>query len=381
MIPISQPSITDLEKTYVKEAMDSTWISSAGEYLDRFESEFSSFCNTDYGIAVTNGTVGLHLTLLALGIGVGDEVLVPDFTFIASANTVVHAGATPVFVEIDETHLCMDVNKLEQYLTKRTKAIMPVHVYGHPANMTRINEFARQHNLLVIEDAAEAHGSKVNGSMVGGLGNAGVFSFFANKNLTCGEGGMITTNDKVLADKCRLLRDQAMRSDKKYWHPEIGYNFRMSNLHAAIGCAQLERQHELLSKRKRIYELYCQNLSNFPAFKLNNTCSWAQNSYWMVCLELEGYTYEQRDNLITTLFENGVDSRPYFYPCSAMPYFESANHDVCSRVSKRGINLPTFYDLQESEIDYICDVLIHYLLKRETSNHKFVQTISDRINL
>src|SRR6185369_15237220 len=228
MIPISQPSITQKEIDYVTDAVKSTWISSLGKYIDQFEAEFAKFCGTEYAIAVSNGTVAIHLALVAHRIGPGDEVIIPNLTFVATANAVLHAGAKPVFVDIDPFNLCIDPVSVERAITPRTKAIMPVHLYGHPADMKKIMEVAERHKLIVIEDAAEAHGAKAYNKTVGGWGQCATFSFYGNKNLTTGEGGMITTNDKELNARCRHLRDHAMSKEKRYWHNEIGFNYRMT---------------------------------------------------------------------------------------------------------------------------------------------------------
>ncbi|MCC7523897.1 MAG: DegT/DnrJ/EryC1/StrS aminotransferase family protein, partial [Chitinophagaceae bacterium] len=255
-IPISKPSITDKEIAYVTDAVSSTWISSLGKYIDRFETEFASFCGTRYGVATSNGTVALHLALVALGIGKGDEVIVPDLSFVATVNTILQAGAVPVFADIDPYNLCMDPRELEKVITSRTKAIMPVHLYGHPADMNAINAIAEKHNLLVIEDAAEAHGASIHGRKVGNWGVCGSFSFYGNKNITTGEGGMITTNDEALYNRLRHLRDHAMSKEKRYWHTECGYNYRMTNLQAALGCAQLERIDALMERKRQIFKIY-----------------------------------------------------------------------------------------------------------------------------
>lgn len=363
-IPISVPSITELEIDYVTRAVRSTWISSIGEYIDRFEKEFAAFCGARYGVALMNGTVAIQLALEVFGIGEGDEVIVPDLSFIATANAVLYVGAVPVFADIDPDTYCIDVPSMERLITPRTKAVIPVHMYGHPADMTAIMEVAAKHGLVVIEDAAEAHGATVNERPVGGLGHAGTFSFYGNKNITTGEGGMIVTNDEEAYHRARFLRDHAMSKEKKYWHPEKGYNFRMTNLQAALGCAQMERADELLAGRKNIYNCYASLLKDVKGVRLNQTAPWATNSYWLVTAEFPGYREKERDDLIAYLREKGIDSRPFFYPMSSMPYLKKYYHDGLRNsysVSERGINLPTYFTLKEEQIEMICETLIETL--------------------
>ncbi|MGD9804349.1 MAG: DegT/DnrJ/EryC1/StrS family aminotransferase [Hyphomicrobiaceae bacterium] len=352
--PTSKPSIGPLELEYVTDAVRSGWISSLGPYVTRFEEEFAAFCGVEHAVSVSNGTVALHLVLAALRIGPGDEVIVPDLSFIATANAVLMAGATPVFADIEEATLCLDPSAVEQLITPRTKVILPVHLYGHPANMPAIMSIAERHELTVIEDAAEAHGAEIGGRRVGGLGHCATFSFYGNKNLTTGEGGMITTNDGGLAERCRLLRDHAMNPERRYWHDEQGYNYRITNLQAAVGCAQLERSNELLSGRAALHTLYEAALAGAPAVTLNRTANWACNAYWMICAEVDGLNDASRERLMRDLKARGVDTRSYFYPMSDMPYLPNANTPIAHKVAKIGLNLPTYLGLEASDIDYIC---------------------------
>lgn len=359
MIPISQPSITEKEIAYVTDAVRSTWISSLGKYIDQFEAEFARFCGTDHAIAVSNGTVAIHLALIANGIGPGDEVIVPNLSFVATANAVLHAGAKPIFVDIDPFNLCIDPASIEKAITSRTKAIMPVHLYGHPADMRRITEIANAHQLIVIEDAAEAHGAMAYGKTVGSWGKCATFSFYGNKNITTGEGGMITTNDESLNLKCRYLRDHAMSKERRYWHTELGFNYRMTNIQAALGCAQLERVDALMEKRAQLYDWYLKRLSGTEGIQLNRTSSWATNSYWLVCMEYASWKREEdRDQFIQRLKAKGIDSRPYFYPMTHMPYLRTeVNTPVTESIYLRGINLPTYYDLTEDQVDLIVSAI------------------------
>ncbi len=354
--PVSMPSITALEHEYVLDAVKSGWISSLGPYITEFEEGFAAFCGTRHAIAVSNGTVAIHLALVALRIGPGDEVIVPDLSFIATANAVCHSGATPVFADIDAENLCLDPRDLARCLTPRTKAIMPVHLYGHPADMGAINAFAAEHGLYVIEDAAEAHGASIAGKRVGSFGTCATFSMYANKNLTTGEGGVITTDDDALAERLRHLRDHAMSKQKRYWHDEIGYNYRITNLQAALGCAQLRRSEELLTGRTRLLDWYSAALAG-SGIRLNRHSAWATPSYWMICAEIDGLDETRRDALMADLRERGVDTRPYFYPMSDMPYFTRADTPVAHEVYARGINLPSYVDLLPEDIEAIANVL------------------------
>ena len=363
LIPISKPSITSLEVEYVNDALASGWVSSQGKYLDTFEKAFAAYCGTRYAIAVANGTVGLHLALTSLGIGANDEVIVPDLTFIATANAVRYTGANVVFADVDPKTLCIDSSLLPALITKRTKAILPVHLYGHPCEMNAINAIARNFGLFVVEDAAEAHGAELNGKKVGSFGTAGIFSFYGNKIMTTGEGGMITTDNEDFFNQARLLRDHAMKADQKYWHEKVGYNYRMTNLQAALGLAQLKRIDELIAKKRLIFTWYKKTLGTIPTVRLNFSATHVRNVYWMVCLETEGMTLELRDIFIRKLKACGIESRPYFYPVSNMPMYSRANTPVAHEVYVKGINLPSFYDLEEGEVQYICDTIVDILTR------------------
>lgn len=355
-IPISQPSVTELEVQYVTDAVKSSWISSLGFYIDRFEAEFARFCGTRHAIAVSNGTVAIHLALVAHRIGPGDEVIVPDLSFIATANAVLHAGATPVFVDVDPETLTLDAADFEMAISEKTKAVIPVHLYGHPADMKAIQAVAARHKLVVIEDAAEAHGATAYGKPAGSWGNCATFSFYGNKNITTGEGGMITTNDDDLNTRCRYLRDHAMSKDKRYWHTEMGFNYRMTNLQAALGCAQLERAPELLRKRSDLFHWYTEELGDVPGVHLNRTKPWATNSFWLICMEYDGWTSElKRESFMQRLRISGVDSRTYFFPMSDMPYLQASRPTpVAHRRYVQGVNLPTYFDLTREQVALIC---------------------------
>ncbi len=353
--PVSKPHLVGRELDYVSDAVKSGWVSSLGHYVTRFEHEFAAFCGVRHAISVANGTAALHLALVARRIGPGDEVILPDLSAITTANATLMAGARPVFCDIEPASLCIDPSKIEALITARTRAIIPVHLYGHPAAMGAIMQIAKKRGLSVIEDAAQAHGSAIGSTRVGALGHCSIFSFYANKNLTTGEGGMITTNAPALADKIRHLRDHAMSAEKRYWHDQMGFDYRMTNLQAALGCAQLEQAKELLAKRRAVFEGYKERLADLPELRVNREMPGVTNSFWMVCAEIDGLNAENRDQLCLELRARGVDTRPYFYPMSDMPYLPGpADTPIAHAAAARGFNLPTYIDLSESDLDEIC---------------------------
>lgn len=356
--PISQPSITELEIKYVNDAISSGWVSSLGYYIEELEKEFAKFCGVKYAVLTNNGTTGLHLALLTLGIKKGDEIIIPDLTFIATANAVAYIGAIPIMVDIDPNTLCIDSTKIEEAITDKTKAIIPVHLYGHPANMDEINLIAKKYNLLIIEDAAEAHGAKYKDRVVGGLGDCGVFSFYGNKIITTGEGGAITTNNIETYERAKFLRDHAMSKTKRYWHTEIGYNYRMTNLQAALGLAQLKRIDDIISNRVNVFNWYKKHLQTNENIRLNQTATWAESVHWLVCLEIDILNFDSRELFMKNLKMKGVDTRPYFYPVSSMPIYESSFKNLIAyEKSVIGLNLPTYFDLTEADIIYICTII------------------------
>lgn len=311
-IPVSEPSITQKEISYVLDAVKSGWVSSLGHYINEFEKRFAEFVGTKYALTTSNGTTALHLALVSVGIKKGDEVIIPDLTFVATANAVTYTGAKPVMVDVEQDTWCIDLKCFKKAIRKKTKAIIPVHLYGHPANMDKINKIACEHGLYVIEDAAEAHGAEYKGKMVGSLSDCGVFSFYGNKVITTGEGGMITTDNEELYEKAKYLRDHAMSKEKRYWHTEIGYNYRITNLQAALGLAQLERIEELILKKRQIFKWYKELLQDIEGIRLNPEKKGVKNVFWMVCLVLDKDFKIGRDELIKKLKEKGIDTRPFF---------------------------------------------------------------------
>ena len=357
-IPVYEPWLAGREQEYVLDAVQSGWISSLGAYVQRFEEEFARFCGVEHAVSVSNGTTALHLALHALGIGPGDEVIVPALSFVASANAVHYTGATPVFVDIDPRTWTLDVAQAAAAVTPRTRAVMPVHLYGHPADMDALNALAAAHDLLVVEDAAEAHGAAVHGARVGSLGRVGAFSFYANKIITTGEGGMLTTDDGELAARCRVLRDHAMPPAQRYWHDEVGFNYRLTNLQAAVGVAQLEQIDTFLARKRHIAAQYTAALADVPGLTPPVELPGYTNVYWMVSVLVTDAFPLTRDELMAALRARDIDSRPFFHPLDTLPPYRAATPcPVALDVARRGLNLPSSAKLTDAQVAYICNVL------------------------
>ena len=368
-VSISAPMLVGNEKAYVLDCLDSSWISSSGEYVERFESSFADFCEARHAISCCNGTVALHLALVALGVGPGDEVIVPTLTFIATANAVTYCGAKPVFVDVEPDSWTVAASRIQEKITSKTRGIIVVHLYGHPCDLDPILSLAGDHNLFVIEDAAEAHGAKYKGRKVGALADIGIFSFYGNKVMTTGEGGMLTTNDSAIAKKARLLRGQGMDPQRRYWHEVIGFNYRMTNVAAAIGLAQLEKIDWHLSRRAEVNNYYRELLADFPGISWQTDKDWAQPIYWMFNVVLDG-NYD-RDAVMSYLKESGVETRPVFHPMHLLPPYRSeddnSQYPVAENISGRSLSLPTWAGLSRDDIRYVVDCLIKYLRSQPQS--------------
>ena len=351
-LPVAVPSLDGNEAKYVLDCVESGWVSSLGKYIPSFEQSFADFCEARYGIAVSNGTVALHLALATLGIGPGDEVIVPTLTFVATANAVRYVGATPVFADSDPRTWTLDPEDVARKATVKTKAIIPVHLYGHPVDMQPLMDLAQARNLFVLEDAAEAHGALYRNQKVGGIGHLNCFSFYGNKIITTGEGGMLTTNDAKLAERARFLRDHAMSPERRYWHTEVGYNFRMTNIQAALGLAQMERIEAFIEHKRWLAQRYNQLLADVPGVTLPPEAAWAKSVYWMYSILLDDRFPMDRDTFMTRLKEQGIDSRPFFYPVHALPPYQSSgvHFPVAEDLSRRGINLPSGMKMQEADV-------------------------------
>lgn len=362
-IPVNQPVITAEAKKYVAEAMESGWVSSAGKYIDLFERQFADYLGVRHAITVTNGTNALHLALLSLGIGKGDEVIVADFTMFGSIAAILYTGATPVFVDAEPETFCIDVSLIEQKITKRTKAIMPVHLYGHSADMDPIMAIAKKHGLHVIEDAAEVHGATYKDRKCGSIGHINCFSFYGNKVLTTGEGGMVVTDDDQLAAKARMLKDLAHSPGKRFWHEELGYNYRMTNLQAACGLGQMEHIDEFVAKKQWMAAQYGKRLSGISGLRLPVTKPWAGNVYWMYAILVEDGFPMSKDAFRAKLLEKGIDTRDFFYSSASQPVVKKMVGDqgpfpVSERISKEGLYLPSGLAITEEQIAYVCDTIL-----------------------
>lgn len=360
-IPLSSPSLGRKELEYVVDCLESTWISSAGKYVDRFEQAYADVAGTKHAIACSNGTVALHLALVALGLRPGDEVLVPTLTFVACANSVVYCGGKPVFVDVDRDIWSIDASKLEAQITVKTRGIIAVHLRGHPADMDAIVGIARRHGLFVVEDAAQSHGAQMRGKPVGSLGDVATFSFYGNKMITTGEGGMITTDDDNLAKQIRLLKNQGMTKEHRYWHPVVGYNYRLTNLQAAIGVAQLERLAELLARHREVASWYKEELTDVRGLWWQREKEWARHAWWQFVVIVEDEFGADRDALIARLQANGVDARRLYYPMHQQPIYEESargrKYPVADYLAARGVCLPTWSGLKREDVHYVCEQL------------------------
>ena len=368
-IHVAEPALVGNEKAYVNDCIDSNWISSNGKYINRFEEEFANYCGVKYAVACSNGTTALHLALLAAGISAGDEVIIPTLTFVATANAVTYCGATPILVDSDPVTWNINPPDIERRLTSRTKAIIAVHLYGHPADMDSINAIADKHGLLVIEDAAEAHGARYKEKNAGSLGNIATFSFYGNKIITTGEGGMVVTDDKEIAYKARQLRGQGMDPARRYWFPQVGYNYRMSNVAAAIGVAQLEKIEWHLQRRRSIAYQYAEHFSNHKRIRMQPEPPSGRNAYWMSCIVLETASLISRDELALKLFDAGIETRPFFPPMHQLPmYAETAREHkfpIADMLSRSGLSLPSHANLTDDDIAYIADQVKEAFVKFE----------------
>lgn len=358
-IPIAEPLLGRREKKYVLDCIEGNWISSKGEYVKKLEDEFSKYCNVKHGIATTSGTTALHLALEALGITRRNEVIMPSFTMAATAFAVLYSGAKPVFVDSEAQSWNMDVEKIEEKITKNTKAIMAVHTYGHPAEMDAINDIAQDNDLFVVEDAAEAHGAEYKGRKTGSLSDIACFSFYANKIITTGEGGMIVTNNEELAEKARMLGDMAFIKERRFLHPRVGFNYRLTNLQAAVGCAQLERIDELVEIRRKNAKLYNSLLKDVSGLTLPPELNNVKNVYWMYSILVDTQFGMSRDELMATLERSGVETRNFFIPMHQQPIFPGVRerYSVAEALSGKGINLPSGATLREDDIRYIAKTI------------------------
>lgn len=363
MIPVFEPVFGEKEIAYVTDALRKGEISGTfGHYLTEFEQRFAAYCGCKHGVATTSGTTALHLAVAAAGIGAGDEVLVSASTNIATALAVAHNNAIPVPVDSENETWNLDLDLLESLITEKTKAIIPVHLFGHPVDMDRLMEIANRHGLVVIEDCAESHGATVRGRMTGGFGQMGCFSFYANKVITTGEGGMVVTNDDALAERLRLLRNLGF-TQPRFRHEVLAYNFRMTGYQAAMGLAQLENIDHIIAEKRRVAATYNKHLANIPGLQRPAEKDWAHNVYWMYAITVDKEFGRTRNELTAALTKRGIDTRTFFCPMNQQPClqeipgFRDVPCPVADKLWETGLYLPSTYTLDEPTIKHICDTI------------------------
>lgn len=369
MIPVNEPLLNGREKELLAECVDTGWISSDGPFVARFEQEFAAFLGVDHGVAVSSGTAALETALFAAGIASGDEIIMPSFTIISCALAAFRLGATPVLVDAEPETWNMDVTQVECRVTSKTRAIMPVHIYGHPVDMDPILAIASKYNLLVIEDAAEVHGAEYKGRKCGTIGNLAAFSFYANKIITTGEGGMVVTSDDGFAERARSYRNLCFRPEQRFLHYELGYNFRMTNLQAALGVAQMERITEFIDIKRRLAELYRAKLSRIPGIKFQTEQPWAKSVYWMYSVELDESLGLDAQRVMTELTTRGIGTRPFFLGLHEQPalrnlgWFGDEHFPVTERIARQGFYLPSGVTLTDNQVEFVvaelADVVEH----------------------
>ena len=362
-VPVNEPLLDDRAMQYVQECIRTGWISSAGSFIERFEQNWAEYCGAEYGIAVSSGTTALQSAVTCLRMEPGSEVIMPTFTIISCALAVIDAGCVPVLVDSDPDTWCMDVSQVESKITSRTRAIMPVHMYGHPVDMGPLLELAKAHDLHVIEDAAEAHGAEYNGKRAGGIGDLGCFSFYANKIITTGEGGMVVTKNEEYAERLRSFRNLCFRSDRRFLHTELGQNYRLTNMQAAVGLAQVERIDEHVARKRHMGHVYNERLAGLTQIALPVEREWAQNVYWMYGLVLDDDVPYDATEFASRLRPKGVDTRPFFIGMHEQPVlldrgmFKNESYPVASRIAHRGLYLPSGLAITDEQIDRVSDAV------------------------
>jgi perosamine synthetase len=363
MIPVNEPRLAGSENQYVQECLSTGWISSEGHFIHDFEERWAAYCGMSHGVAVSNGTVALEIAVACLGLQPGDEVILPSFTIISCAQAVTLAGLKPVLVDCDPRTWCMDVSQVEARITPRTRALMPVHIYGHPVDMDPLQALARKYDLVIIEDAAEAHGASYKDRKCGGLGDLSCFSFYANKIITTGEGGMVLTRDPDQAEKLRELRNLCFKKERRFLHTELGHNYRLTNLQAAIGLAQLEKIEESLAQKRWMGAAYTQRLKHLRSLQLPVEEAWATNVYWMYGLVLDLTTGMDAVEFARRLAELGVMTRPFFLGMHEQPVFHQMGlfldekYPVTERIARQGLYLPSGMTLTEAQLSQVCEAV------------------------
>lgn len=361
-LPVAEPELSGNELNYILECLHTNWVSSQGPFIRRFEEEFSRYLGVPFALTTSNGTAALHLALAALGVGKGDEVIVPDLTFAATINAVLYVGATPVIVDVTRDTWTLDPVAVERAITPQTRALLAVHLYGQPCEMDALMVLARRKGLLVIEDAAEALGAQYHGQLVGTFGDAAAFSFFGNKLITTGEGGMLTLKDKTLADRATILRDHGMDPKRRYWHEEVGYNYRLTNLQAAVGVAQLERLDAFIERRLAMAFRYNRNLTALGELVLPAARQHVRNVFWLYSFIMDPVrTGLSRDELMERLLLSGIETRPLFHPLHCMPPYRQFGgrqpYSNAEWLSANGLSLPSAVTLKDEDVDYVTDAI------------------------
>lgn len=359
MIPINEPLLNGNEKKYLIECIDSGWISSEGPFVRRFEEMFSYYVGVKHGVAVCNGTASLEVAVAAINLKPEEEVIMPTFTIISCALAVLRHGGIPVLVDVEPDTWCMDINQVKDKITSRTRAIMPVHMYGHPVDMDPIMELAEKHKLYVIEDAAEVHGAEYKGRKCGSFGHIGCFSFYANKIITTGEGGMIVTDDDKLAERARLHRNLCFKEGRRFYHEELDGNYRMTNLQAAVGVAQMERIEEFVEIKRRNGAAYSEQLAGLDRLQIPVEKEWAKNVYWMYGIVLDEASGFTAEGFSKRLKEKGIGTRPFFLGMHEQPVFQKMGlfkddqYPVSERIARQGLYLPSGLTLTEEKINTV----------------------------
>jgi len=370
MIPVNQPLLNGREKELLANCIETGWISSDGPFVTEFEKRFASYVGVDFGVAVCNGTVALETALFAAGIAKGDEIIMPSFTIISCALAAIRLGAVPVLVDAEPETWNMDVSQIEIRITTKTKAIMPVHIYGHPVDMDPVLEIAKKHNLLVIEDAAEVHGAQYKGNKCGSFGHASAWSFYANKIITTGEGGMVLTSDLKIAERAAYYRNLCFRPERRFYHTELGHNFRMTNLQAAVGVAQMDRIEEFVQIKRRLGKYYREKFLKIEGIRCQIEKPWAKTVYWMYCIELDSSLGLSADDMMTELKQRGIGTRPFFLGLHEQPalqdlgLFNGERYPVTERISRQGLYLPSGLALTEKQIDEVVEAIGEILTNR-----------------
>lgn len=364
-IPVAAPDLSGNELEYVTQAVSSSWISSTGPFVDRFEAELAELCGTRTAVSVCNGTAALHLALVTLGLEAGDEVVVPSLTYVATANAVRYVGAEPTFADVDPLTWCLDPAAVEAAITPRTRGIIAVHLYGHPADMDALSEIASRHGLWLVEDAAEAHCARYKERPAGSLGDLATFSFYGNKPFTSGEGGAVTLDDPELEARVRLLRGQGMDPGRRYYFPVVGFNYRLTNVACAIACAQLERRDEILGERRRIYARYRELLADVPGLTFQPVADWAEPTPWLFSVLIDADEFGiGRDALAGELAGRGIETRPFFVPLHTLPPYRDASRargeelPCTERLAASGLSLPTFNGLSAEQQEWIAETIL-----------------------